>query len=455
MPLIRIPRIVIAGSSSGSGKTILSIGLMRAFKNRGLKVAPFKIGPDFIDPMYHLAAAKASSRNLDGFMMSEEFIQVSFAEGSINADIAVVEGVMGAFDSHDGLEERGSTAQVAKIIRSPVILVIDVRKTARSAAAIAKGFKEFDPALWVAGVVLNKIGSQRHADKASRAVESLAGLVVLGSIPRDQSLSLPERHLGLVPEHETRGDIEAVARSIEKYVDIERLVEIAKLAPEMKITGTLPKFKKIPDHRIGVVYDDAFRFYYAETLSQISSLGNLVYIDAIRDKSIPDIDALFIGGGFPEVFADKLEGNKGFRKSLRDYCEAGGKVYAECGGLMYLGEEIQTEDGVFEMVGFLPVSTVMQKRYAGMGYVENLALRDNLLCGKGELIVGHEFHHSRVELKERVEFAFKTRRGTGVDGSHDGILRENVLASYMHVHPLGYPRMVENVFSASTDVQKR
>jgi cobyrinic acid a,c-diamide synthase len=445
MQSLKIPRIVIGGVSSGAGKTVLSIGIIKALNDSGLGVAPFKIGPDYIDPMFHKAAIGRSSRNLDGFMMDSPALLGSFARGCKGVDIAVIEGVMGLFDSHDGVDEKGSTAQVGKFLRAPVILIVDVKKTARSAAALVHGFQTFDPDLKVAGVVLNRVGSPRHEDKVRAAVERLAGIEVLGALPYDPSLHMPERHLGLVPIHEIEKDMNTFSNFVSEHIDLNRVVEIARSAEAIRVPKVRERDKKSTAKRVGVAYDDAFRFYYPETLRQISETATPVFIDAINDKKLPSVDVLYLGGGFPEVFARQLESNTSLRNDIHDFCSAGNKVYAECGGLMYLGETILTAKKEFEMVGFLPIRTEMQERYVGMGYVINNSLRDNPLCRRGEVIIGHEFHHSRVKLNKPVEFAYKTRRGCGIDGKHDGIIKNNVLASYMHVHPLGYERMVSNL----------
>ncbi|RMF89982.1 MAG: hydrogenobyrinic acid a,c-diamide synthase (glutamine-hydrolyzing) [Methanobacteriota archaeon] len=439
------PRIVIGGVGSGVGKTVLSIGLMKALTDRGLSVAPFKAGPDYIDPMHHRAATGRGSRNLDSYILSRDALLRSFAAGCENAQIAVIEGVMGLFDSHDSIDERGSTAQTAKILKAPVILTVGAKKMARSAAPLIRGFKDFDPEVDVAGVVLNMVGSERHREKVKEAVEELAGVEVLGALPDSPSLRLPERHLGLVPIHETESDLKPLASLIEEYVDMDRVLEIARSAGEIEVPDAHgPGFER-GDVRIGIVYDRAFRFYYTETLAQLSAAGNVTYIDALKDRRLPPIDLLYIGGGFPEVFAEELEKNRRFRADVHDFCARGGRVYGECGGLMYLGESIITGEGRFEMVGFLPIETEMQDSYVGMGYTINRAVKDNLLCRRGETILGHEFHHSRAILKGKVDFAFRTERGAGIDGAHDGIMKDNVLAGYMHVHPLGYGDMVKNL----------
>ncbi len=444
------PRIVVGGVSSGAGKTVLSIGLMHGFKERGLSVAPFKVGPDFIDPMFHRASTQRLSRNLDSFLMNRQDILESFARGCRSADIAVVEGVMGLFDSIDATSEVGSTAEVAKILSAPVILSVNVAKTARSAAAVVRGFRDFDSELNLAGVVLNSVGSKRHREKVTEAVEQLTGVEVLGVLPKTDDLHLPERHLGLVPVHELKSDFQALAGVVEENVDVDRIIEIAGSAGPMDISESEPQACERTKAKVGVVFDNAFRFYYAESLSRIEARAELVYIDALHDKKLPRVDSLYIGGGFPEVYASSLEKNTGFRSSVYDFCAAGGRVYGECGGLMYLGESISTDAGEFEMTGFLPLETEMQKRYVGMGYVINQAICNSLLAGKGDIIRGHVFHHSQARLTGKADFAFKTLRGRGIDGARDGVMKKNVLAGYMHVHPLSCP----NILSALTENQE-
>jgi len=441
---VNTPRFVVAGTNSGAGKTTLSIGLMSALQKSGLNVAPFKVGPDYIDPMHHKAAVGCYSRNLDSFFMDPLTIVDSFERGSKGRDIAVVEGVMGLYDGIDALSETASTAEVAKILKAPVILVVDASKSSRSVAAVVKGFKEFDPNVKLKGVVLNKIGSERHKGKVSSAVEHYTGIEVLGALPKDEGMHLPERHLGLVPAHELKKDISIIAKNIEKHINFGRLGEIAKSASAIKFDYP-PKKTIKTEKKVGVVYDSAFRFYYAETLEQLSQYATPIFIDALNDKHLPEVDLLYIGGGFPEVFAKGLMKNVQLRKEVYSYCESGKPAYAECGGLMYLGESIQTSEGKFEMVGFLPLKTEMKERYVGMGYVVNETLKDNPLSRVGEEIVGHEFHHSNVVLTDTVDYAFKTKRGQGIDGEHDGILKERVLASYMHVHPLGFNDMITNL----------
>lgn len=451
---MKIPRILLSGTSSRAGKTVVSIGLMRALVNRGYVVQPYKIGPDFIDPSFHLFATQRYSRNVDGFMMQRKDMLETIQRNSKGADIAVIEGTMGLYDSHNALDEQGSTAEASKILRTPVILIANVERIARTAAPFVLGYKLFDPGVNIRGVILNRVGSERHAHKARLAVEKLADMRVVGVIPRDEKIEIPERHLGLVPAFE-KDDIEALfdglAGIVEKYVDIDSLIDVAEAAPEMPEQKENPLFNPQEkfDVKVGVVRDKAFTFYYQDVIDALAANSREVkYVDALKDEKLPDVDALYIGGGFPEVFAEELQGNSSFRGDVREFCESGRPVYAECGGLMYLGEKLITKDGRrFDMAGFLPLDTLMQEKFQALGYARRVGIKDNPISRTGDTLVGHEFHYSRVKLKEGVRFAYKTTRGNGVDGEHDGILKKNTLAGYLHLHVLSYPAMIENFLS--------
>jgi len=453
---LKIPRILIASAGSRSGKTVLSAALMRILSRKGYKVAPFKVGPDFIDPSYHQAALNLSlpSRNLDSFLMKRKDIVQSFSGAchENSADIAVIEGVMGLYDSYDALHEEGSTAHVAKILKAPVLLICDVERIARSAGAIVLGCREFDREVSIKGVVLNRVGSARHEEKARSSVEKFAGIKVVGAVKKDASLHVPERHLGLIPAYELNKELDSLSSAVEKYIDVEKIIEIANSAPAIEVKK--PKFRmtikkqKLKKTKIGIVYDNVFRFYYPETIEQLSERAEVTFIDSMKDKKLPDIDVLYIGGGFPEVFAEKLEKNKQLRSRIYDFCESGKKVYAECGGLLYLGKSIVTKEGEeFEMVGFLPIKTEMQERYVGLGYVKNIVIKNNPMSRKGEALLGHEFHHSKVTLTRKAEFVYKTERGLGIANGKDGMLIKSTLASYMHLHPLSYKNMIKNLVS--------
>lgn len=441
-----IPRVTIAGIRSKVGKTTIAIGLMRALSRRGYVVQPYKVGPDFIDPIFHYFATRRHSRNLDDFMLSKYDILESFERSFRGADIAVIEGKTGLYDSHDALDEKGSTASVAKILKSPVILVADAERINRSISAMLLGYKIFDKDVDIKGVILNRVGNPRHALKVRKSVEILAKMNVLGVIPRE-NVDMPYRHLGLIPAHE-RDEIENVidglADLVEKYVDVDKIIDIAYKAPKIESVQKNPIFKrKRRNVRIGVVRDKPFCFYYQDNIDALSSKAEVVVVDSLRDKRLPDLDALYIGGGFPEVFAEKLERNKSFRKSVYKFCDSGKPVYAECGGLMFLGESIINEEGEYDMVGFLPIKTKMHRKFRALGYCVYRVIRKNPISRVGDVIVGHEFHYSEVIPLESLEFAYRVRRGRGVDGGHDGIILKNTLASYIHVHVLSYPKMVD------------
>ncbi len=447
---IQFPRIVLSGTSSRAGKTVVSIGLMRALKNRGYNVQPYKIGPDFIDPSYHLFATRRPSRNLDSYMMGREDIIESFERNFKDADIAVIEGTMGLYDSHNAIDEKGSTAEVSKILKAPVILIANVERISRTAAAFVLGYKVFDRDVDIKGAILNRVGSDRHADKAKRAVEGLANIAVMGVMPRDSAIEIPERHLGLVPAFE-REKLEALfdrlADLMEKYIDIDRLIEIAKKTPDLKQVeeNSIYHKKERYDVTLGIVRDKVFTFYYEDTIDAFMANANVKYIDSLNDTALPEIDGLYIGGGFPEIFAEDLEKNSSLREDIKEFCDAGKPVYAECGGLMYLGKSIITKDErEYEMAGFLPIKTRMHKKFQALGYVRNTVVKDNPLSRKGDRLVGHEFHNSTVEVLGDVDFVYEMRRGKGIDGKYDGILLKNTLASYLHVHVLSYPQMVTN-----------
>lgn len=458
---MNIPRILISGTSSRAGKTIVSIGLMRALKKRGYEVQPFKTGPDFIDPSFHLFATGRHSRNLDGFMLKKHDILECFQRNSKGADIAVIEGTMGLYDSQDALSETGSTAEISKILKTPVILTANVERISRTAAAFVLGYKLFDKDVDIKGVILNRVGSERHAEKAKLAVEKLAKMKVVGVIPRNDEVSIPERHLGLVPayENERLEEIfDKLAEILEEHINIDGIIKIAKNAPELKTVSEsrLYRPKKRFNVRLGIVKDKAFTFYYQDTIDALAAnCAGVEYIDALTDKALQDIDALYIGGGFPEVFAERLEQNASLREGIRNFCNAGMPVYAECAGLMYLGKSIITKEGEYEMVGFLPIKTVMKEKFQALGYVRHRVVKSNPISNKGDVLLGHEFHNSEVKPLGKAEYAYKVLRGKGIDGKHDGIVRQNTLANYLHLHVLSYPQMVENFLGLAQRLKER
>jgi len=434
-----IPRVVIAGTSSKVGKTMISIGLMRLLVNRGYKVQPYKVGPDFIDPGFHHLATGRYSRNLDSFMLDRQAILETFIRNFKGADIAIIEGKTGLYDSSDAISDKGSVAEVSKILKAPVVLVANVERLNRTAAAIMLGYKLFDPDVMLEGAILNRVGSERHAGKVKKAVEKLAGIRVLGVVPR-KKVKMPYRHLGLVTAYE-REDmdelLDSIAEIVEKHVDVDAILEIAERAQPldvMVVEDEESEGETEKQVKIGVIRDQVFSFYYQDNLDELSKYAQLVFLNSLKDKKLPDMDALYVGGGFPEVFAEELERNKKLREKIYEFCQSGKPVYAECGGLMYLGESLETSEGEFEMVGFLPLKTKMYEKFQAQGYSVYRASKSCIIARRNQKIVGHEFHYSKPTLTGKADFAFRVERGFGIDGSRDGIMKENTLGCYIHVH---------------------
>ncbi len=447
--MIDIPRVILSGTSSRVGKTMISIGLMRALVNRGYKVQPYKVGPDFIDPSFHYFATGRYSRNLDSFMLSKYDIIETFERNFRNADIAIIEGTMGLHDSHNAIDEKGSTAEVSKLLRCPVILIANVERMSRTVAPLIYGYKHFDPEVNIKGVILNRVGSERHANKAKLAAEKLAKVKVVGIIPRRKDVVIPDRHLGLIPAYERKEEFEdlfdKLAELIEKYVDVEGIIKIAENAPPLKEVSECPIFKNRQEKKvkIGVFRDRSFNFYYQDNIDALSCKAEVVVIDSLSDKKLPEVDALYIGGGFPEIFAEDLERNKSLRKDVYEFCDSNKPVYAECGGLMFLGEKLRLIDGSeYEMVGFMPYETEMHKKFQALGYSIYKCEKSCIIAKKGDIVKGHEFHYSKVIAKEKLDFVYRVKRGKGIDGQKDGAIKKNTLVNYIHVHVLSYPQMI-------------
>ncbi len=454
---MEIPRLVISGTKSKVGKTMITVGLIRALINRGFKVQPYKVGPDFIDPGFHYFAAGRHSRNLDSFMLSRQALLESFCRNFRNADIAIIEGKTGLYDSSDAVDEKGSVAEISKILKSPVILVVDSERLNRTIAAIVLGYKLFDPGVDLRGVILNRAGNERHRKRIKTAVEKLAKTRVFGVIPRSK-ISMPYRHLGLVTAYE-REDLDRLldelAEIIERHVDVESLIEIAYSAPHIEFSeiGEEEVFKK--DVKIGVIRDEVFSFYYQDNIDELSKYADVVYLNSLKDKKLPDIDALYIGGGFPEVFAEQLEKNRKLRERIYEFCISGKPVYAECGGLMYLGKSIEVNGEEYEMVGVLPLKTTMYKKFQAQGYCICKAVKSCIIARKNQTLVGHEFHYSKPELLGKAEFAFAVKRGKGISEGKDGIMVENTLANYLHVHFLSDKSIVKRFVNQTKKIKEK
>ncbi|NOY52657.1 MAG: hydrogenobyrinic acid a,c-diamide synthase (glutamine-hydrolyzing) [Deltaproteobacteria bacterium] len=437
------PRILISAPHRSSGKSTISIGLSAAFRERGVSVQPFKKGPDYIDPMWLTRAAGRECRNLDFFMMGEESIRRTFAAAGRDAGLSLIEGNMGFFDGLD-LEGTDSTAALARLLRVPAILVVNTRRMTRGIAPLVLGHQQFEPGTPVAGVILNRIRGARHEKKLREALVRYSGIEVVGAIPDDQGLLIEERHLGLTPVKENLSlppVVEKLSGAVSAHVDLDRVLEIARSAPEIAGEKEEPDFFPEPDVRIGVAMDPAFTFYYPENLSALRRAGaGLVPFNTLKDHTLPDVNALYIGGGFPEVFMEALEKNSLLRGAIREAVEEGLPVYAECGGLMYLTRSITYRGEKRAMVGVLPCDVEMHERPMGHGYVILETTGKASWLTPRKAVHAHEFHHSKVVNLGKVDFAYRMVRGRGVAGRLDGILHKNVLAAYTHLHAGGDPR---------------
>ena len=420
----------VAGTHSGVGKTTLAIGLVSAFRRRGYDVQPFKAGPDFIDTSLHTLAAGKPSRNLDTFMMSRSAVIQSFRKNT--SKVNIVEGVMGLYDGASAAAGgQGSTSHLAKLLDIPVVLIVDASGLAGSVSALVHGYMTFDPSLKFAGVILNRVGSERHRELLEEALRGVT--TVFGAIPKDEAVKIPERHLGLFMAHEVDHTVlNGYSKLVEENIDMDSLLE----ATEVEIPDAEPEpesqLRAVDGVRIGVAMDEAFCFYYPENLDVLRDFGaEVVPFSPLRD-ALPDVDAFYIGGGYPELYAEQLEENGSLREALVDAIRHGSPLYAECGGLLYCLEQLEDK----EMLGLFKGSAKLTNRLHAVGYVEAVAVADSLLFPRGARFRGHEFHYSTVN-GVMAEFAYELLKGVGIENKRDGIFRENVLASYTHLHALG------------------
>jgi cobyrinic acid a,c-diamide synthase len=445
------PRIVVAAPQGRSGKTIVSLGLCAAFTQRGLAVQPFKKGPDYIDSSWLAAAARRDCRNLDGILMTEGVILSSFQQACRGADLAVIEGAMGLYDGFD-CGKRGSTAQIARMLQSPIILVVNATRMTQSVAALVSGYQHFEPDTDIAGVILNNVSGSRHEHKLVAAVEQHCGIPVVGSIPRDPDLGITQRHLGLVPYREAGESavINNIYRRLEGNIDLVRILDIARSAGTSYTGDIATPEKKATVAKLGVVFDGVFNFYYPENLEALTRAGaELVLIDSTQDRELPDIDGLYIGGGFPELFLKELEANRPLRQDIARAIEDYLPVYAECAGLMYLCRGIRWQNHSYDMVGTIPADVEIYPQPQGHGYTQVTTTGDNPLFPAGLTFWGHEFHYSRLQKSDDLNYAYQLQRGQGIDGKHDGITYKNVFAAYTHLHALTVPTWAEAMVSAA------
>jgi cobyrinic acid a,c-diamide synthase len=429
--------LLLSAAWRSSGKTTVATGLVAGLVARGLSVQPFKKGPDYIDPQWLGLAAGRPCRNLDPYLQGDAEVAAQWARHSAGCDMGIVEGNLGL---HDGMDLEGcdSNAALAKQLGLPVVLILGARGMARGAAALLHGLATFDPAVRVAGVILNRVAGARHEGKLRAAIERYTRVPVLGVIPEDARLAVVERHLGLVPAQEAqdaRARIDAMRAAVCAGIDLDAILAIARTAAPVAAPPPSSPSSPGPALRIGIARDRAFGFYYADDLDAFREAGaELVTVDTLRDRGLPDVDGLFIGGGFPEVLGAELSANAAFRASLRRAIEAGLPVYAECGGLMYLARSISWEGRSREMVGALPADVVMHARPVGKGYVRLVETADHPWgTGEGTVLRAHEFHHSTlVDADPALRYAYRVERGAGTDGRRDGIVHRNVLATYAH-----------------------
>ncbi|MEA3412850.1 MAG: cobyrinate a,c-diamide synthase [Pseudomonadota bacterium] len=461
-----MPHLLVSAAHKSSGKTTLTIGLTRAFRDRGMVVQPFKKGPDYIDPMWLSLSSGRPCHNLDFYTSSDSEIVESVSGYGRESDIIITEGNKGLYD---GLDVRGtnSNAALAKLLRSPVVLVLDTRGTIRGLAPLVLGYQAFDTDVHIAGVILNQVGGDRHESKMRAVMEHYTDVPVLGAVRRSTGLDLTERHLGLMPSNEdeaAESRIAGIARIVSEQVDLDGIRRAAEQAPALPMEDFVPPVelgKVSRDLRIGIARDAAFGFYYADDLEALARGGaDLVTVNTLEDSKLPEIDGLFIGGGFPESLMEELEANVALRRSVREAIEAGLPVYAECGGLMYLSRSITWQGEKREMVGAIHADTVMHASPRGRGYIQ---LEETGFCpwpsdsdaSGNKPIHAHEFHYSSLEnLPAETRFAYRMLRGKGIAGGMDGIVYRNVLACYAHLRNTGRHRWTRRFLSFVRDVSK-
>ena len=446
--LLTLPRIVFAGVSSGIGKTTITTAFIANLRTRGIRVQPFKVGPDYIDPSHLAFAASQPCYNLDTWMMPPGRMLEVFCTTATSADIAVIEGVMGLYDGFSSTSEVGSTAEVAKILRAPVVLVVDASAMARSAAAVVMGFQHLDPHVNIVGVIANRVGGAGHAQMLQEAIEAETGIPLLGYLSNAPDKLVPERHLGLVPVAEHIVSAEQLAllgQLFGQTCDSEKLLTLARKVPSLEKDASIPTFSLLETAhepvRIALAQDEAFNFYYPDTLNLLRRAGaELVPFSPLHDSMLPEhIAGIYIGGGFPEEYARGLAGNEGMRAAIGHLLQQDIPCYAECGGLMYLCQSIHVASGEeLPMVGALARQSIMSNDAGGLviGYREATSLRDTLLTHQGEVVRGHEFHHSCLNApfaREDSAYEIISR------GQVEGFARGNLLATYVHLSFSGFP----------------
>ncbi|WP_026674989.1 cobyrinate a,c-diamide synthase [Alkalihalobacterium bogoriense] len=454
-------RIVIAGTNSGVGKTTLTLGIMAALRQRGLVVQGFKCGPDYIDPSYHTAVTGRHSRNVDSWMLEHDVVKEVFSSASQDADISIIEGVMGFYDGKSPESNIGSTAEISQLLEAPVLLIVNISSMARSAAAIVKGFQMLDESITIAGVIVNQAGSKGHYELCKKAIEKECGVKVLGYLVKGDTPKIPSRYLGLIPAIE-RGELDGLftelGEKVAERIDLDAVVHISEQVQEIKYEPVLFSDESVkPTVKIAVAHDAAFNFYYEENLHLLRQAGaELVYFSPLAGETLPkQVDGLYIGGGFPEEFAKELSEHSELQNDIRAVAREL-PIFAECGGYMFLTERIITTDGqCYPMVGVIQGEVTMQSKLAALGYREVTSLHDNIILQAGEKAKGHEFHYSTIacanENKEKAYHVKALRK----DGE-EGYCSENIVAGYTHLHFGSNPNIAKRfVHACETYQQKR
>lgn len=454
------PRLVIAGTHSSVGKTTATLAIMAALRELGRRVQPFKAGPDFIDPSHHQEASGRPSRNLDGWMLGADCNRAIFAHAAADADISIVEGMMGLFDSSSPVNDIGSTAELAKQLEAPVILVVDGSAMARSAAAMVAGYARFDPSLHVAGVLFNRVGSDGHYQLLKAAVEQKTDVISVGYLRPDVASTIPDRHLGLVMAKEQGNDqlCRRLAKATPDTVDLDRIEALAHSCGPLPDTVFRPV---ITNHdrtvRIGVAQDQAFCFYYQDNLELLEAAGaEIVKFSPLNDHVLPAVEMLYLGGGYPELHGAALAKNAAIRAAIKRFADRGGVIYAECGGLMYLTESIRDCDGhSHDMVGVFPAEAVMRKSGFTLGYRTVESSRRSILGDVGATARGHEFHYSTLVARGPLQYACALRDAEGLSKGQDGLMNGNVLALYTHLHFASQPEMAASLVESARHAANR
>lgn len=440
-------RLVLAGTGSAVGKTTIATGIMKALSDE-FTVQPFKVGPDYIDPTYHTLATGNYSRNLDSFFMTDGQIRQGFERGMkiSNADFGIIEGVRGLYEGISPTGDVGNTASIAKALDAPVVLILNSRSLVKSAAAIVLGFKTLDPTINIRGVILNQVKNRKHYLKTKEAVETLAKTNVVGGIPRSDDIKVEDRHLGLVPAVERESILESIHKwgeMISENIDLDTIISMMKdadkLPPGRESLWETQNRQKV---KLAVAMDEVFTFYYHDNLDALKeNQAELIYFSPLHHEELPDVDGVYIGGGYPEIFARQLENNQTMRNSILKFHEEKRPIYAECGGLMYLSRSINSH----KMCNVFGYDSVMMKKPQALSYVISKANQKSIIAAKDDIIKGHEFHYSRIDLKDATpEFAFKILRGRGIINNQDGLMSENTIASYIHTHTAAYPSFASN-----------